>query len=67
MRKRLDAIETRFNPVQSGVVFFPLQGETDEEMDKRIAKWYAGEKVEGQDKVYTGGMVGRIKIVRGKP
>ena len=63
----MDAIENRFTPATSGVVFIPLKGETDQEMDDRIARWRSGEKVEGQDKVYTGGMVGRIKLVPVKP
>ena len=68
MRKRLDAIENRFTPARNGVVFIPLKGETDQEMDSRIQRWYSGEKVEGQTKMYTGNEfgVGRIKIVSSK-
>jgi hypothetical protein len=56
MRKRLEQIEDKFRPDdnKSGVVFLPLDGETREQMDSRIERWYAGEKVEGQDRLYTG-------------
>jgi hypothetical protein len=66
MRKRLIAIEDRLSPDESksGVVFFPLKGETDQEYDDRVARWYAGEMVVGQDRLYTGKeVVGRIRFV----
>jgi hypothetical protein len=69
-KKRLDAIEDKLSPDtdKSGVVFIPLKGETGQEMDQRMARWYAGEKVEGQDKMYTGRefVVMRIKYVEAK-
>ena len=70
LRKRLDKIQDSLAPVvdKSGVLFIPLQGETDEEMDERIERWCAGEKVEGQEKLCRGGnqMVARINFVEAK-
>ncbi len=70
MKKRLDAIDLALAPNEdrNGVMFIPLKGETEEEMDERMARWYAGEKVEGQDKLYTGRewVVIRIKYVKAK-
>jgi hypothetical protein len=53
MNRRLKAIEEVLgnNADKGGVVFRPLSGETDEQYDQRIARWYAGDEVEGQDKV----------------
>ena len=55
-RKRLDKIESTFIPRkdESGVVFIPLKGESNEECGERLARWKAGEVVEGQERVYTG-------------
>ena len=39
---------------KNGAVFYPLEGETDEDYDNRVARWKAGEKVEGQDRLCTG-------------
>lgn len=65
LKKRLDVIEQRFAPDEDkcGVLFSPLKGETDQEYDARIARWYAGEKVEGQDKMYTGREVRVVRVV----
>jgi len=56
MRKRLDAIEDKLSPdeYQNDVWFTPLENETDAEYARRIERWRAGEKVEGQDRPYTG-------------
>ncbi len=56
MRKRLDAIEDKLNPDEdkSGVWFYPLTNESDAEYERRIERWRAGEKVEGQDRLCTG-------------
>jgi hypothetical protein len=55
IKKRLDTIEDKFRPVtdKSCVVFMPLPGESESEYDERIQRWYAGERVEGQEKLYT--------------
>ena len=67
MRKRLDAIASRFGPDENkcGVVFFPLNGESDAEYDRRVERWYAVEKVEGQERLFTGNeiLVSRIRFV----
>ena len=65
MRKRLDSIEGRFAPNadKCGVVFTPLKGESDQEYDARIGRWFAGEKVEGQERMYTGREVGVLRVV----
>ncbi len=67
-RKRLDAIESRLSPDEnlSGVVFVQLKGETNDEMRARMARWYAGEKVEGQERTYTGQWVGVVEYVKAK-
>jgi len=64
MRKRLEKIEDKWCPdkSKSGVVFIPLKNETDDEYDRRVERWYAGEKVDGQDKLYTGNEVGVMRI-----
>ncbi len=67
MRKRLENIELRLgsNEDKSGVVFIQFKNETREDMKSRIDRWYAGEKVEGQEKIYAGGtpMIGRVVFV----
>ena len=67
LMKRLEKIEEQWTPDEdkSGVVFFQLKTETREEMRSRIDRWYAGDKVEGQKKIYTGGnpMIGRVLFV----
>ena len=64
MRRRLEKIEAKFCPNEdkSGVVFIPLKGESDSEYDERIERWYAGEEVEGQKKVYVGGNQRVMKV-----
>ena len=63
MKKRLEAIEDRLaSHDKSGVVFLPLKGETEEEMDDRIARWYAGEKVAGQERIYSGNGYPAVRI-----
>ena len=56
MKRRLEAIEDArgSNADKRGVLFIRLKGETDMQCDQRIARWYAGEEVEGQDRVYPG-------------
>ena len=56
MRRRLANMEAKFCPHEdkSGVVFFPLNGETESEFDERVERWKAGEKVEGQECPHTG-------------
>ena len=68
LKKRLDAVENRLmpDPNLSGTFFIQEVGESDEEVRERIARWRAGEKVEGQDRPYTGQMVGVIKLVEAK-
>ena len=65
LRKRLGKIEEGIYPNQNmnGVVFLPLNGESDAEYDRRVERWYAGEKVEGQDRLYTGNEVGVMRVV----
>ena len=53
-RKRLDKVANSLTPQSSGVMFFPLDGESHEEVLERVARWKAGEKVEGVDQPYTG-------------
>ena len=56
MRRRLEKMEKKFCPDENkcGIVFHPLKGESDSEYDERVARWYAGEEVEGQKRPYTG-------------
>ena len=66
-RKRLDKIESTFIPREdeNGVVFIPLKGESNEDCADRIARWQAGEVVEGQERVYTGrARTMRIRFVK---
>ena len=67
LRRRLEKVEEKFCPDESkcGIVFYPLEGESDSEYDERVARWYAGEEVEGQERPYTGPnqMVGRVVFV----
>ncbi len=39
---------------KNGVMFLPLKDESDEDYDNRVARWMAGETVEGMDREYTG-------------
>ena len=39
---------------KNGIVFYPLQDESDEDYDDRVARWKAGEKVQGMDRMCTG-------------
>ena len=54
--KMLDNIEAalRSDGDQNGVVFIPLKGESNEDMDIRITRWKAGEIVEGVNRPYQG-------------
>ncbi len=64
--KRLDNVKASFCPNESknGIVFIPLNGESDQECDARIARWKAGERVEGMDREYTGSkMIGVVRYV----
>ena len=54
-RKRLDKIAGSIMPHTPGVTFIQLADESEEEMDQRVERWKAGEKVEGIDQIYTGG------------
>ncbi len=56
MRRRLEKMEEKLCPDESknGIVFVPLKGESDSEYDERVARWYAGEEVEGQKRPYAG-------------
>ena len=64
MWKRLDNIGASFHPDKSknGIVFFPLKDELAKDLDARIARWKAGEKVAGMDRDHTRGE--RIGIVQ---
>ncbi len=53
-RKRLDKVAVSMKPRTNGVTFFLLDGESKEEMEQRVARWKAGETVEGMDCAYTG-------------
>lgn len=68
MRKRLERIEESFVPDErkNGVVFIPLKGESTEECADRMARWRAGEIVEGIDRRYTGRepVIGVVRFVR---
>ena len=65
LRKRLEKIEIDLHPNQNMnvVVFSPLNGESDAEYDRRVERWYAGEKVEGQDRLYTGNEIRVMRVV----
>ncbi len=54
LRKRLDRVAASMTPHTPGVVFYSLQGETDEEFEQRVSRWEAGEKVDGMDRTFTG-------------
>ncbi len=64
MRRRLEKMEDKFCPDESkfAIVFVPLKGESDSEYDERVERWYAGEEVEGQKKVYVGGNQRVMKV-----
>ena len=67
--KRLNKVEDSFCPQESknGIVFFPLEDESDEAYDERIARWKSGEKVDGMDREYTGSeMIGIVRFVSAK-
>ena len=67
--KRLNKVEESFCPNESknGIVFFPLEDESDEAYDERIARWKSGEKVDGMDREYTGSeMIGIVRFVSAK-
>lgn len=52
LRKRLERVE---NQVTGGcAVVMQLGGESGSEMDDRVARWQAGESVEGMDTQYSG-------------
>ena len=53
-RKRLDKVASSINPHTKGVMFIQHENESDAELDQRVARWEAGEKVEGVDQSYTG-------------
>ena len=55
MRRRLEVMEEKLGVAEdkSGILFIPLVGESESEYDERIERWYAGEKVEGQEHPYT--------------
>jgi len=53
-RKRLDKVAASVTQSTSGVMFFQLDGESEEDMDQRVARWKAGDTVEGMDCEYTG-------------
>ena len=64
--KRLNRVEDSFCPNESknGVVFIPLKDETNEDCEARIARWKAGQKVDGMDREYTGSeMIGVVRYV----
>jgi len=56
MRRRLEKMEDKFCPDESkfAIVFVPLKDESNSEYDERVARWYAGEEVEGQKRPYAG-------------
>ncbi len=67
MWKRLDNIGASFRPDKSknGIVFFPLKDELTKELDARIARWKAGEKVAGMDRDHTRGeRIGVVQFVK---
>ena len=55
MKRRLDRIADKLSTSndKSGIVFIPLEGESECQYGERIQRWYAGEKVDGQEKLYT--------------
>ena len=53
-RKRLDRVAASMTPHTPGVVFCSLEGESIYELEQRVARWTAGEMVEGMDREYTG-------------
>ena len=54
MLKRLDDIENSLTTDKNGILFFQSVDESDDECADRIARWKAGEKVEGQNRQYAG-------------
>lgn len=67
-RRRLSKVEGSMATDKNGIVFYPLEGESDEDYDDRVARWKAGERVEGMDRVYTGKepTIGVVKYVAAK-
>ena len=53
-KKRIEKLEGEFNAGPGRIVFIQLTNESPKEYDERIARWYAGEEVIGQDEPYTG-------------
>ena len=53
-RKRLDKVAASVTPSTSGVMFIPLEGESHQDLEERVERWKAGERVEGIDQLYTG-------------
>ena len=53
-RRRLEKVAATLNPHTPGVMFIQHEGETDQELEQRVARWEAGEQVEGMDQPYTG-------------
>ncbi len=52
--KRLDKVAASMSPHTPGVVFYSLEDESDQEIEERVARWKAGEMVEGMGQPYTG-------------
>ena len=53
-RKRLDKVAASMMPHTPGVMFFQLDGESEQELEHRVARWEAGETVEGMACTCTG-------------
>ena len=49
LRKRLDKLEGSFKPNQCWVLLVSEPDDTDEEIDRKIARWRAGKIVRGID------------------
>ncbi len=53
-QKRLDKVAVSMMPHTDGVIIISLEGESGDEFQQRVARWQAGEQVEGVDQSYTG-------------
>ena len=54
LKRRLARIENAIQPPKRGVLFMPLKGENNDDVQARMERWYAGEMVDGVDIPYTG-------------
>ena len=61
-KARLEALEQRAGMTNSGVVIFALRDEKPDDLADRIARWKAGETVEGINSEYREGT--RYGVVR---